>query len=139
MDVVEGILNQKDYTSLNVLVVEDEDEIRELVCRQIRRDIDPHSIIEAKDGVEALQKLSMQSFDLIILDLKMPKKSGIEVIRFLKDKPKTSSIPIIVISGALDESVISQMVKWGIKNVLTKPFNPKLLLESIEKLTGNEI
>lgn len=137
MDIVEGILNQKDYSSLNVLIAEDEDEIRELVCRQIRKQIDPNTIIEAKDGVEALQKLSMQNFDLIILDINMPKKNGMEVIKSLKGKPKTKAIPIIVISGALDEEVISQMVKWGIRNVLTKPFNPKLLLESIEKLTGN--
>ena len=138
MDPIKQFFNDKDFVEKSVLVVDDEPMIRQMVCRHLKRTINPKTLIEATDGYEALKKMANQDFDLIILDLLMPKLGGMEMIRELRTKNKFKNIPIIVISGGIEEENITEMVRWGVRNIITKPFSAEVLFKNIQKAMGQE-
>jgi len=108
-----------------VLVAEDEDNIRKLIKIILGRD--QYDIIEARDGEEALEKVSEEMPDLIVLDLMMPKVDGIEVCKQLKKNALTKKIPIIMLTAKkeMKDKVIGITV--GAEDYLTKPFEPREL------------
>lgn len=81
------------------------------------------NIIEAADGRIANQKMINQDFDVIILDLKMPRKSGIDVIRDAVAKKPEIAEKILVISGNIEKESLEFMVSKKVTNILVKPFN----------------
>jgi two-component system cell cycle response regulator len=90
--------------------------------------------IKAYSGEEALQKISEELPDLILLDIMMPGMDGLEVCRRLKEDPKTSSIPIILISMLDDLTAKSKGLKAGAQEVLSKPVNAMKLREKVQCL-----
>ena len=120
---------------LSVLVVDDEEDICELITAFLSTTPFFGSIVTAKDGVEAINKMANQDFDLIILDHFMPKKTGLEFAELLKTsarkKPK-----VVMISGALSREDVMRAVMAGIKSILVKPFNRKQLIDMIKKELG---
>ena len=105
-----------------ILVVDDEDEIREL-CR-INLEFEGYSVVEAADGVEALEKAKSERPDLIFLDVMMPRMDGWEVLRQLKEADDTSAIPVVLLTAKTGEE--DQIRGWeeGILEYISKPFNP---------------
>src|SRR3984885_1537967 len=100
-----------------ILVVDDEPQIRRL----LKTTLVPQKfeISEAGTAGVALKKLDMEEFDLVILDLGLPDRSGIEVIEEVR---KTSSIPIIVLSVRNDEAGKVKALELGADDYITKPF-----------------
>lgn len=89
-------------------------------------------MVTAASGAAALDLLTTQQFDLILLDLIMPEMSGFEVLRRLKASEQTRDIPVIVIS-ALDElDSVVRCIETGAEDYLTKPFNPTLLRARVD-------
>lgn len=80
-------------------------------------------IITAKDGIEASMKLSNQKFALILLDINMPKKTGVDILKELDKNSNNSVDSIVIVSGELNKSVISTAMSKGVKNYLVKPFD----------------
>lgn len=115
-----------------VLVVDDNETNVELICMHLK----PlnYDIYRAYDGDEALQKVQEVQPDLILLDLMMPKVSGYQVCKQLKDDPKTTLIPIIVITALreLDDKI--KAMELGADDFLIKPFNKIELLTRIKSL-----
>ena len=105
-----------------ILVVDDEEEIREL-CR-VNLEFEGYEVIEAADGVEALAAATQHHPDLIFLDLMMPRMDGWEVLRRLKERNETATIPVVLLTAKTSEE--DQMRGWeeGILEYISKPFNP---------------
>ncbi len=81
------------------------------------------NIIIANDGAIASNKLRNQKFSLILIDLKMPKKSGLDLMREFDDKSLNRKASVMVVSGTLDKTMLEKSIALGIKNFLPKPFD----------------
>lgn len=103
----------------SILLVEDEANIRR-VLRKVLLDEDASlEIREAEDGALAIQTLSKKTFDLVLCDIKMPKKDGIEVLQYVQENsPQT---PVVMISGHGDLETAVQAMRMGAYDYLSKP------------------
>ena len=91
-----------------------------------------HSVGLAENGIQALKLLTDQVFDLILLDIIMPKMDGYQVLEEMKIDPKLSRIPVIVISAIDEMSSIIKCIEMGAEDYLPKPFDAVLLKARIE-------
>ncbi|MCP8315187.1 MAG: response regulator [archaeon] len=114
-----------------ILVVDDEQDILELA--RVILENKGYEVITAKDGNEALEKVSASKPDLIILDIIMPRKNGLEVCKILKSNPKTKSICILMFTVLGRDSDREQGLKAGADDYLVKPFSAEELIETIKK------
>lgn len=89
------------------------------------------SIVVASDGLEACRKIDNQKFDLIIVDINMPKLDGMGVIKHIKEIDKYDP-EILLISGGFNQGNISSASQLGIKHVLAKPFDVKKFVEKLK-------
>jgi class 3 adenylate cyclase/CheY-like chemotaxis protein len=81
----------------------------------------------ASNGREALQLLSQEAFDLMLLDIEMPEMTGLEVLADMQKKPELRGFPVIVISGGQDIEDVVRCIEMGAEDYLPKPFSPVLL------------
>lgn len=122
------MLNDK----FNILIVDDDQQIIDLIIMFLTMNYsDSVNLVHASDSQMALLKLSNQDFDLIILDYRMPGKSGIDLATHLKKSIKYGKIPIILMSGAILQQDAISAIEIGIKNILIKPFSMKQLMAKI--------
>jgi DNA-binding response OmpR family regulator len=114
-----------------VLVVDDEEGIR-VLCR-VNLELGGFEVLEASDGVEALEKARAERPDLVFLDLMMPRMDGWQVLDELKNDASTAGIPVVILTARTSEE--DQMRGWGegILEYLAKPFNPQRLVEWAEQ------
>jgi DNA-binding response OmpR family regulator len=91
-----------------------------------------YELEEASDGAEAIRKLEKNQYDLLLLDINMPGKSGLDVLRFIKEKKLDCRI--IMLSGRLGFSVATETLKLGADEYITKPFSVEFLLLTIKKV-----
>ncbi len=113
-----------------ILLVEDERSIRELV--RLNLELEGYEVILAKDGEEAVRAIETQYIDLVLLDLMIPKISGLEVLNTLRVFERY--IPVIIISAKNTSTDRIQGLKLGADDYLTKPFELEELMLRIEKL-----
>ena len=114
-----------------VLIVDDEEIIRDFLYEVLSED---YKISMATDGDEAIEQLQTYNFDLIITDLKMPRVSGEEVVKYARDHDPNSKV--IVISGYSSLYTVSQSVNSGACAFLSKPFSIKELLQAVSRAMG---
>ncbi len=108
----------------SILIVDDEIEILNLIeSYLIKSEINKDQILTAIDGEIAIEIIKKGQIGLILLDIKMPQKSGLDVCDFLKSSPLFRQIPVIIISGNIDTQTLQEVVQFEVKNVLVKPFN----------------
>lgn len=91
-------------------------------------------IVEVSSGLEVLQKLEAESFDLVITDLNMPEIKGDDLIRRMKANSATKDIPIIVVSSAYNTRMNEELTALGALRVLKKPPTPMLAAEALQPL-----
>ncbi|MGO9614684.1 MAG: response regulator [Dissulfurispiraceae bacterium] len=101
-------------------------------------DVTRHSLSIARDGEEADKMIRGEPFDLVILDVVMPKKNGFELCREMKKDEKLKKIPIIILSSKGQESDKLWGLKQGADEYLTKPCIPKDLLLAVHRCLKNE-
>jgi len=118
----------------HILVVDDDDRIRELVKQYLLEN--KYLITTAKDAFDAKNKIEIIKFDLIVLDIMMPKKSGLELTSEIK---KEINLPIILLTakGETSERVIG--LEFGADDYLSKPFEPKELLLRIKNILNKTL
>lgn len=116
-----------------ILVVDDEKNIVEVL--KLRLEASGYKVDAAYDGEEGLAKARNGKYDLILLDLTLPKRDGQSVCLELKMDSKVSKIPIVMLTARAQakEKEIGQ--KMGADAYITKPFDPKELLSTIQRLT----
>jgi DNA-binding response OmpR family regulator len=95
-----------------------------------------YEVTVAHDGEEALAKVAESQPDVIILDVMMPKLHGFEVLRRLKDDPKTEPIPVIMLTAKSESEDALQGYDSGAQWYLSKPFEPDVLLAYVRNVLG---
>ncbi len=109
----------------SVLVVDDNEVNRDLLARRLQRQ--GHVVTVAEDGLQALELMRSEPFDLVLLDIMMPQMNGYQVLENLKADEKLRYIPVIMISAVDDIDSIVRCIELGAEDYLSKPFNPVLL------------
>ena len=113
----------------NILIVEDEDAIRRVLKKVLGEENPKYKLDEAPDGEKAISLIKTQHYDLVLCDIKMPKKDGIEVLEFVSSYD--SSIPIIMISGHGDLKTAVKAMRMGAYDYIEKPPDLNNLLNSV--------
>jgi two-component system alkaline phosphatase synthesis response regulator PhoP len=124
--------HKKQKTTPVVLVVDDNQQNRELLQAYLE-DVDCQAI-PAVDGPEALEIIAKDPPDLILLDVMMPKMSGFEVCRRIKNDPKTSEIPVIMVTALNEFGDIERGIDSGTDDFLSKPVNKLELLTRVKTM-----
>ncbi len=122
--------------SKKVLIAEDSSVIQNLTKKILQ--IQNYEIFSAKNGLEVLSMLENDYYDIILMDINMPKMDGMECaekVRALAD-PEKSQIPIVAITGNARNYTIDEFKKAGINEYLQKPLNFDSLVETVKTLTS---
>jgi len=117
-------------SSGRVLVVDDNQVNRKLLTQQLNRQ--GHTVQLAVDGEAALEELRAQPFDLVLLDLEMPRKDGLLTLTEMKGDPALRHIPVIMITAVDEIETTVRCIEIGAEDYLPKPFNPVLLRARID-------
>jgi len=113
----------------NILVVDDEESMR-IACAQTLME-EGYRVQEAENGQRGLAMTERESFDLVLLDLKMPGISGMEVLRHIKEEDPSSVVIVITGHGTIDVAV--QAMREGAFDFITKPFPPDTLVSAVKR------
>ena len=118
----------------HILVIDDDDRIRELVKQYLLEN--KYLVTTAKDAFDAKNKIEIIKFDLIVLDIMMPKKSGLELTSEIK---KEIELPIILLTAKGETSERVTGLEFGADDYLSKPFEPKELLLRIRNILNKTL
>jgi two-component system response regulator len=119
-----------DFEAVEILLVEDSDADAELVLRALRKGGVVNKVMRLRDGVEALDFVFREGVfnqrsggqpRLVLLDLKMPKLGGIDVLRRLKTDERTRMIPVVVLTSSAEEQDVAESYRLGVNSYLVKP------------------
>lgn len=115
-----------------ILVAEDERDIRELIGFTLR--FAGFEVVLAANGIEAIERAPQEQPDLIMLDVRMPKMTGYEACRRLKENPATSEIPIVFLSAKGQDGEIKEGLNSGAVEYIVKPFAPDDLTDQVKDI-----
>lgn len=119
-----------------ILVADDDEDILALVSLTLGRE--EHEILNARDGVEALEMTIDRHPDVVVLDLRMPRLTGHDVLRMIREKKTTSSTRVIVLSAYVQRETIERVLEEGADSFMSKPFDPEALRERVETVLATE-
>ncbi len=114
-----------------VLVIEDERALVEVLSYNLERE--GFDVLVAYDGQEGLRQAQLKLPDLVVLDLMLPLKPGLEVCRELRMGPRTREIPIVMVTAKTEESDELVGFATGADDYVTKPYSMKVLIQRIKK------
>ena len=117
-----------------VLLVEDEDVLRRVMKDLLERE--GYTIIEARDGVQALDEVDRQAPDVVILDLNLPGLDGYGVLQQIRSRSATRHIPVMVLTAKGDEDNEVRVFELGADDFITKPFRARALSARLEAVLG---
>lgn len=117
-----------------VLVVDDEPDILRVVSFRLKKS--GYDVFIANNGKAALDLISGNKPDLILLDLRMPVMGGEEVCMIIKNDETLKNIPIILLTASTGEKVSEKAKELGMNDYLVKPFDSDILLRKVQKLIG---
>jgi DNA-binding response OmpR family regulator len=120
------VFDQRDMT---ILVVDDEPRIRDFV--RMNLEIEHYRVIEAKNGIEALEQLREHLPDLVVLDVMMPEMDGFEALREIRE---VSTVPVVMLTVRQNEQDKIHGLDLGADDYMAKPFSPRELLSRIRAL-----
>jgi two-component system alkaline phosphatase synthesis response regulator PhoP len=115
-----------------ILIADDEPDILEIISYNLK--IEGYDVVTAKDGEDALQKAKLTKPDLIILDVMMPNKNGMEVCKILRAQPSFHETLIIFLTALNDELSHVRGLEYGADDYLSKPISPKVLVTKVNSL-----
>jgi len=132
------------HQTIDVLLVEDNENDAELTIRALKKSNLTHNILRLADGEEALDfmfcrgNFQARSFHdapkVILLDLKMPKVDGMEVLKILKADPRTKRIPIVLLTSSRELRDVQQSYDLGVNSYLVKPADFQSLVAFVAEL-----
>ena len=117
----------------DVLIVDDDEDICEILGEYVKGMGLFRNVVSATDGSIAIEKLRNQQFSLILLDLNLPRKNGLEVLDYISGEKDHTLDSVIMISGEFDENTIKKAVEIGGRCFLAKPFSKDLVVDKIKK------
>jgi DNA-binding response OmpR family regulator len=117
---------------MNILVCEDNimtQKAIELILRKAG-----YNVLNAADGFQGIKILEQEKIDLVITDINMPYTKGLELIRHVNTQME-KKIPVIVVTGITNEETRDHALELGAQGYLTKPFDPKVMLDLVKSLS----
>jgi CheY-like chemotaxis protein len=117
-----------------ILIAEDERDIRDLVAFTLR--FAGYEVFVATNGEEAVQLAPQVNPDLVLMDVRMPRMTGYEACKVMKESPDLRDIPIVFLSAKGQESEIQQGLDAGAEEYLLKPFAPDQLTTRVKAILG---
>ena len=133
-----------DSEQVEILLVEDDPADAEMTLRALRRNNLANRVHWVKDGAEALEFMFRsggyagrdrgQAPKLIMLDIKMPKVDGIEVLRQLKTNPETRTVPVVVMTSSNEEQDVLETYRLGVNSYIVKPVHFDSFVETVAKI-----
>ena len=118
-----------------ILICDDDPAILRVL--QVNLEVEGYTTLLAHHGEEALEVAAREHPDLIILDIMMPRLDGYGACERLKADPELKDIPVVFLSAKAQQSDIEKGKTYGVADYLTKPFDPDVLVETIERLVGD--
>lgn len=118
-----------------LLIVDDSQLMRDMVAACLRP-LGEVSFDFAGTGLEAIERLALAGFDLVVLDLNMPDVGGIEVIEFVRAQDRLRDLPILIVTSRADDESRARVLSAGASSFLPKPFAPPQLLGEVKRLLG---
>ncbi len=115
-----------------VLIVDDEADILEIISYNLIKE--GYEILTAKNGIEALDKIGPFKPNLVILDIMMPKMSGVDVCKIIRAKPEYNDTLIIFLTALNDESSQIKGLETGADDYISKPISPKVLVSRVNAI-----
>jgi CheY-like chemotaxis protein len=115
-----------------ILIAEDERDIRDLVAFTLR--FAGHEVFSASNGEEAVEMAPKVNPDLILMDVRMPRMTGYEACKLMKDDPDLKDIPVVFLSAKGQENEIQQGLDAGAEEYLLKPFAPDQLTTHVKTI-----
>ncbi|MGE5232056.1 MAG: ATPase, T2SS/T4P/T4SS family, partial [Deltaproteobacteria bacterium] len=119
---------------IRVLLVDDEDDLRRVMRDLLERE--GFAVLEARDGVQALDEVDRHAPDIVVLDLNLPGLDGYGVLSHLRSRPATRDIPVIVLTAKGDEENEVKVFEMGADDFLSKPFRARALAARLEAVLG---
>ena len=116
---------------LTVLVIDDDPVILELL--RVNFEIEGFDVICAADGEEGFRRAQEEQPDIVISDIMMPRRDGLQLLSDLKGDPSTEQLPVILLSAKAQKNEVQQGIDMGADDYITKPFDP---LELIDRLNA---
>src|SRR6476620_7283260 len=110
-------------TVAEILVVDDSKVMREMIAACLRADADL-VLTQAASGLEAIERLSLAAFDLLVLDLNMPDIGGIEVLELVRAHDTLRALPVLIVTPRGDDQSRERVLQAGATSFLAKPFTP---------------
>ena len=120
-------------TSLKVLVVDDMSTMRRIV-KTVLKQLGYSDIMEAENGQDALTKLKVGGFGLVVSDWNMPVMPGIELLRNVRADADLKALPFLMVTAEAQKENIIEAVQAGVSNYVVKPFTAEALQEKLEKI-----
>jgi two-component system chemotaxis response regulator CheY len=122
--------------NMRILVVDDAQTMRRIIVNLLRQ-LGFTNMTEADDGTTAWDKLNSEHIDLIISDWNMPKMTGIDLLRKVRESETYKNAPFIMVTAEGKRENVIAAVQAGVSNYIVKPFNAATLKEKMTKVIGN--
>jgi CheY-like chemotaxis protein len=116
---------------MTILVVEDDLLTRKLLTKILQRAT--HEVIQAENGPLALQAIDKTKVDLIIVDIMMPEMTGLDLLRRLKEDPRTAKTPVIMCTTVSNRDTVLEAISLGISGYVLKPVSANELLKKVNE------
>ena len=116
-----------------LLIVDDSKVMRDMIVACLRAESGA-LFTHASSGLDAIEQLSLKTFDLVVLDLNMPDIGGIEVVEFIRVQDRLRTLPILVVTTRGDDTSRAEAIEAGATRFMTKPFTPEALLSEVRAL-----
>ncbi len=120
-----------------VLIVEDEEPLRRVLRDLLERD--GFHVLEANNGIQALDQIDRGAPDVVVLDLNLPQLDGFGVLSRLRSRPATAHLPVIILTAQGDEDSEVRVLEGGADDFLTKPFRPRALSARLHTLLNRKV
>jgi len=114
-----------------ILIVDDEPDVRVLLEESLK--LAGHDVVTACDGEDALAKLKRRRYDLMVLDIMMPRLDGYSVLEQVRAMPSRADIPVIVVTAKHDPDGVMREFEFGAVDHIVKPFHPVELEQAVER------
>lgn len=115
-----------------ILIVDDSSTLREMIAGLLMKA--GMTVVEARDGVEAQEVITVTPPDLVVLDIVMPNMNGYELCRWIKSNKATETIPVIICSSKSEEFDRYWGMKQGADAYISKPFRPNDMIDTVNQL-----
>ena len=116
-----------------ILVVDDSKVMRDMIVACLRA-ISGMNFVQASSGLEAIERLSLGQFDVMVLDVNMPDVGGVEVLEFLRAQDKLRSLPVLIVTTRGDDESRERVMRAGATAFLAKPFTPDSIIAEVRAL-----